>query len=67
MFNNIKELTEEEYHEHCNEYNGLCIKCGEINYGFTEPDAREYDCDECGEKTVMGIEEALLMGYIRVV
>ena len=34
---------------------GLCVKCGGV-----EPDARGYECDDCGEPTVYGAEELLL-------
>ena len=44
--------------------NGICLSCGEIQYGGVEPDARNYPCEACGEKEVYGLEEALLMGWI---
>jgi hypothetical protein len=37
------------------EYNGVC-----------EPDARDYECESCGEMKVHGIEEAVLMGAIEI-
>lgn len=39
---------------------GFCIACGADADGC-EPDAREYECEECGENKVYGAEE-LLMG-----
>ncbi len=42
---------------------GACLACGEQAYGV-EPDAREYECDSCGEKKVYGLEEILMMGLI---
>ena len=39
---------------------GFCTACGAEAYGI-EPDARRYTCDECGEPTVYGAEELLLM------
>lgn len=41
------------------EYIGFCIKCGAEAYGV-EPDAREYECEECGENSVYGAEELLI-------
>ena len=41
---------------------GFCIKCG-AERGCCEPDARKYECEECGEKAVYGAEELLMMGY----
>lgn len=32
---------------------GFCVKCGAEQSGV-EPDARNYKCDECGSKSVMG-------------
>ena len=40
---------------------GFCLACGEEVDGC-EPDAREYECESCGERRVYGAEEILLMG-----
>jgi len=37
---------------------GVCILCGEERDGC-EPDARGYECYNCGEKAVFGAEEML--------
>ena len=42
---------------------GFCLKCGFWQYGC-EPDARGYECDECGEKAVYGAEEIMVMGLL---
>lgn len=39
---------------------GFCIACGAEADGC-EPDAREYECEACGEKAVYGAEELVLM------
>lgn len=39
---------------------GFCLACGADAYGV-EPDARQYECDECGKEKVYGAEELLLM------
>ena len=44
------------------EYIGFCTDCGAERYGC-EPDARNYPCDECGERQVYGAQELLLMGF----
>ena len=54
-------VTDEDLEE---AVNGICLSCGEIQYGGVEPDARSYPCEACGEKEVYGLEEALLMGRI---
>ena len=41
---------------------GFCINCGAEAYGV-EPDARKYECEECGLHQVYGAEELLIMGY----
>jgi hypothetical protein len=38
---------------------GFCLACGEDAYGV-EPDARNYECEECGEREVFGAEECLM-------
>ena len=42
---------------------GFCIGCGEDAYGV-EPDARRYECESCGEKTVYGLEELVMQGCV---
>lgn len=39
---------------------GICHACGETQSGC-EPDAREYECESCGEMKVYGAQETLLM------
>lgn len=40
-------------------YIGFCVACG-AERGGCEPDARQYECYECGENTVYGAEELLM-------
>ena len=39
---------------------GFCLACGADADGC-EPDARGYECDECGAHKVYGAEEVLMM------
>ena len=39
---------------------GICISCGFEQYGV-EPDARKYDCEDCGKPKVYGAQELLFM------
>jgi hypothetical protein len=39
---------------------GFCIKCG-AESNECEPDARNYPCAECGERSVFGAEEIVMM------
>jgi len=41
---------------------GFCIACGGEHFEC-EPDARNYECHECGEHQVFGAPELVLMGY----
>ena len=58
-------LTESEYIEACNNYQGICLACEALQDGV-EPDAEGYECESCGEHKVTGIEEALLMGELDI-
>ena len=59
----VYEVSDEDLHE---AVNGICLACGEIQYGGVEPDARGYTCESCGAEQVCGLEEAILMGRITV-
>lgn len=49
---------------------GFCVNCGEEQDGV-EPDGRECGCESgcesCGERTVYGIEELMVMGLVEIV
>lgn len=46
---------------------GVCLACGEIDeYAGCEPDARGYECHDCGEKALCGLEEALVSGDLTI-
>ena len=38
---------------------GFCLACG-ASQGGCEPDARNYECEDCGKHQVFGAEEILL-------
>lgn len=44
---------------------GICLACG-FRQGGCEPDARGFECEDCGEKKVYGLEEAALMGAVEI-
>lgn len=62
-----KKMTEAEYHQHVGQYNGLCLCCGEIRGGDTEPDAEKYPCRYCKRNCVMGMENAMMNEYLDIV
>ena len=45
---------------------GYCRACGAERSGC-EPDARGYECYECGERQVYGFEELMIMGEVEIV
>jgi hypothetical protein len=53
----------EEIEQADNEMQGFCIVCGHLQDGC-EPDARKYQCDECGERRVYGAAELAIMGLV---
>ena len=61
----ILTITEDEYHEMDDNYQGICISCKEIA-DECEPDAEKYECDACHKSSVYGIEIALENGYIDI-
>ena len=58
-------ISIEEYEESKEDNMGYCPECDEITRECTEPDAEGYDCPECGGKKVMGLDNALIMGYVK--
>lgn len=59
-------VTEEQFNQCLDDNDGLCIRCRKTQSGC-EPDARRYECECCGTKTVFGVEELLLMGWLSIV
>ena len=58
-------MSEEEFMAYQEDYIGLCVACG-AERDCCEPDARNYECESCGEKKVFGAEELLIMGKIEI-
>jgi hypothetical protein len=58
-------MGEREFMNRNEQYEGRCILCGSSR-GECEPDARKYPCEKCGESAVYGLEELLMMGYVRI-
>jgi hypothetical protein len=61
-----KAMTAEEYQQHEEENDGVCMWCGEWTEGGVEGDAAGYECTNCERFAVMGTQEALLMGLLAV-
>lgn len=58
------DITEERYMEASENNEGYCPECEDFTSEFAEPDAEGYNCPECGCNSVVGAEQALLLGYI---
>lgn len=59
-----KTFTLEEIEEADDLQQGFCIACG-ASRDCCEPDARNYECEDCGKETVFGAQELVLMGLVR--
>jgi hypothetical protein len=61
-------MSTEEYHVHENNYDGLCLSCGEITRGETVPDvfSRARRGPQCCNNTVVGMMTALFDGLIDI-
>jgi hypothetical protein len=59
-----KTFTLEEIEDAMENYEGFCIRCGEI-WDNCEPDARKYHCDACNCDAVYGAEEIVIMGLVK--
>lgn len=60
-------ITMERYQEAREGYEGWCKTCQDFTTGEVEPDAEDYECEQCREHTVIGAEDALVLGVIEVV
>lgn len=56
-------ISEADYADCQESSQGICLSCHAYK-DCCEPDARQYECDECGEHQVYGAEELLIMGKI---
>lgn len=59
-----KRMTEDEYGKLADAYGGICLSCGELAWGDTEPDAERHKCGDCGAMRVQGCENAVMGGAI---
>ena len=58
-------ITIEQYEEHKDSFAGYCTRCDVITeFSGIEPGADGYTCPDCGEATLLGMDEALAQGYV---
>jgi len=60
----MKTITLEQFEQAQEDQSGFCTACG-FEQASCEPDAREYECEECGANDVYGAEELLIMGLVK--
>lgn len=60
-----QKMSQKTFMKQNENYLGYCIKCG-ASRKHCEPDARRYPCDKCHGNFVYGLEELLLMNYVRL-
>lgn len=60
---NKVEFTIEQIEEAIQDMEGFCTNCEDIVDVRCEPDAQGYLCPYCNSNTVMGVENALMMGW----
>lgn len=57
-------MNTEEFQEAVDHYIGYCTTCKKFTRECTEGDATDYDCEQCGCNTVVGAENAMIMGLL---
>lgn len=62
----MKAVSMDSYREATDNYQGWCSVCEDFTRDATEPDAEGYDCPKCEGNTVMGAEQALVVGEITI-
>ena len=62
----MAQVSMEEYQDAANRYVGWCRDCEDFTRECTEPDAEGYDCPNCDQDTVVGAEQAMLLGMIDI-
>jgi hypothetical protein len=61
-----KSIGQRAFQTACDTYRGYCTSCKKFTRGECEPDSEFYDCPRCKGKTVMGAEQALLVGELDI-
>jgi len=60
-------MNQTSYMEASTNFQGYCDKCDKITIEEgIEPEANNQICEKCGKNAVMGMDEALMAGHIRL-
>lgn len=60
----MTQVEEDDYLQAADTSTGFCTTCKDFTRDCTEPDAEDYKCPVCDLMTVVGAEQALIMGLI---
>jgi predicted RNA-binding Zn-ribbon protein involved in translation (DUF1610 family) len=63
MTTQLRNISLEQYIQLDADMAGLCTACGNEQFGC-EPDAVQYKCEACGEKTVYGPHWYMMTGKV---
>ena len=62
----LKSIRFARYQNAVDHLEGWCKTCQKFTGDDVEPDAEDYECEECGEDTVVGAENALVEGLFEI-
>lgn len=62
---NLPTIEEVEAEIASDSYNGWCTYCGAWTHDCCEPDAHNYECPECSNRTVYGAEELIVQNMVK--
>lgn len=60
-------LTKEKFEKARDSYRGYCSLCDQLTGDHCEPDAEANECPSCGNCTMMGVENALILHHIQII
>jgi hypothetical protein len=63
---NTVTVDKKDYREALDNDTGWCAICEAFTREMTEPDAEGNDCPSCEQASVVGAEQALILGLIEV-
>lgn len=60
-----KELSCGQFKSHRDDMDGFCTNCNQVTtFGGIEPDAEQYECEECGEFSLYGMDYIIMNDMI---
>ena len=65
--NEMIKMTENEFIDKSESFNGICLSCKEETYGSIDIDTHCEKCEACGSNRVCSYEQALILGLVEFV